>query len=153
MSIKVFNLQCASGHLFEGWFSSHDDYEHQHSCGLLCCPICQSADITKMPTAPHINSSRTSEPMSEAPTQSPVSAASTQMAQIQAQMLAQMRHVITSAEDVGSAFAREALAIHEGEAPARSIRGQATEQERQELMDEGIAFMTVPAFLSDDRLQ
>ena len=157
MSLKVFNLQCDSGHLFEGWFGSREDYDDQQDRGLLQCPVCQSGHVQKMPSAPRINSSRTHEDMSAASAQpqsnSVVSGSSPDLARLQAAILAQMRQFVSSAEDVGSAFAQEARAIHEGEAEQRSIRGTATEQEREELAEDGVAFMTLPDFLNDDRLQ
>lgn len=160
MSLKVFNLQCDGGHLFEGWFGSHDDYDAQQARGLISCPMCQSAQIHKMPSAPRINSSRTVVPVEQVPQASaPASselmpmANSTELAKLQAAVLAKMREVVNSAENVGPAFAREARAIHEGEAKARSIRGTATPEEREELAEEGIAVMPLPDFLSDDRLQ
>jgi hypothetical protein len=55
MSLKVFDLQCEHGHLFEGWFGSHDDYNNQQARGLLTCPVCHSADIKKMLSAPRLN--------------------------------------------------------------------------------------------------
>lgn len=161
MTLKVFNLQCDGGHLFEGWFGSHDDYDAQQARGLIACPMCQSAQIQKMPSAPRINSSRTLAPLEQTPAQ--IGAASdsastslvntAELAKLQAAVLAKMRQVVNSAENVGPAFAREARAIHEGEAKARSIRGTATPEERQELAEEGIAVMPLPDFLSDDRLQ
>lgn len=160
MALKVFNLQCDAGHLFEGWFGSHDDYDAQQARGLVTCPMCQSAQVQKMPSAPHINSSRTVAPAQQASevegsgrsVPAPV-AASSELAKLQAEVLTQMRQVINAAENVGPAFAREARAIHEGEAQARSIRGTATPEERQELVEEGIAVMALPDFLADDRLQ
>lgn len=166
MSLKVFNLQCDAGHLFEGWFGSHDDYDAQQARGLLTCPVCQSDRIQKMPSAPRINSSRTLVPVAEAahggaPSEPaavshaaplPV-AASAELARLQAAVMAQIRQVINRAENVGSAFAREARAIHEGEAEPRSIRGTATIEERQELAEDGIEVMVLPEILNDDRLQ
>lgn len=159
MSLKVFNLQCDAGHLFEGWFGSHDDYDSQQARGLVTCPMCQSAHVHKMPSAPRINSSRTVAPAETAQgavhgeaMPAPVTN-SAALAKLQAAVLAQMRELVGAAENVGSAFAREARAIHEGEAKARSIRGTATPEERQELIEEGIAVMPLPDFLADDRLQ
>ncbi|UOD49666.1 DUF1178 family protein [Orrella daihaiensis] len=162
MSLKVFNLQCDTGHLFEGWFGSHDDYDAQKARGLITCPMCQSAQIQKMPSAPRINSSRTlgSSEHAQSPDSSVVAESvsmpvthAAELAKLQAAVLAKMREVVNSAENVGAAFAREARAMHEGESKARSIRGTATPEERQELAEEGIAVMTLPDFLSDDRLQ
>lgn len=162
MALKVFNLQCATGHLFEGWFGSHDDYDAQQARGLVSCPMCQSADIKKMPSAPHINSSRTmartDQPharqgvVPQNPEMS-VSENTVALQKLQSAVLSHLREVVGQAENVGAAFAREARAIHEGESEARPIRGTASEQEREALVQDGIAIMPLPDFLSDDRLQ
>jgi len=55
MTLKVFDLQCEQGHLFEGWFGSHEDYDNQQARGFLTCPICHSAQIQKMLSAPRLN--------------------------------------------------------------------------------------------------
>lgn len=155
MSLKVFNLQCDAGHLFEGWFGSHDDYDSQHERGLIACPMCNSAQVQKMPSAPRINSGRTVAPASSQTPGAEVAVAqgSAELAKIQADYLMRMRDLVGSAEDVGADFAAQARAIHEGQAQARSIRGTATLQEHQSLAEDGIDFMLVPEFLSDDRMQ
>ena len=45
---------------------------------------------------------------------------------------------------IAERFAEEARRIHYGEAPSRGIRGQATAQERTELVEEGIEVMQLP---------
>jgi len=55
MGLKVFDLQCANSHLFEGWFGSHDDYDAQQARGLVSCPMCQGTTITKRLSAPRLN--------------------------------------------------------------------------------------------------
>ena len=54
------------------------------------------------------------------------------------------RHVLAHTEDVGNQFASEARKIHYGESQERGIRGQATQDETLELLDEGIAVMAMP---------
>lgn len=53
--MKVLNLQCSHGHAFEGWFASHEDFESQRERGLVSCPLCNDAQVTKMPSAPRLN--------------------------------------------------------------------------------------------------
>ena len=55
MALKVFDLQCEHGHIFEGWFGSHEDYDAQQARGLVSCPVCASATITKRLSAPRLN--------------------------------------------------------------------------------------------------
>ena len=53
----VFDLKCPQGHKFEGWFDDGRAYEDQKDRGLISCPVCNDADISKMPTAFSIKSS------------------------------------------------------------------------------------------------
>jgi hypothetical protein len=52
--------------------------------------------------------------------------------------------LLTKTEDVGKAFPEEARRIYYQETAARAIRGQATEEEHQELVDEGIPVARLP---------
>lgn len=153
MAYKVFNLQCDSSHLFEGWFASLDDYDDQQSRGLLTCPMCQSASIQKMPSAPRLNFGKGLAPAANAESTANAPVVHNDQLQRQALALQQMRALITATENVGPRFADEARRIHEGEADQRAIRGTATAEERAELIEEGIAVMALPEFLTGDQLQ
>ena len=65
-------------------------------------------------------------------------------AQLQAALLKMVRHVVTNTDDVGNSFPEEARKMHYGETEARNIRGHATPEETEELIDEGIAVMPLP---------
>jgi hypothetical protein len=159
MSLKVFDLLCEHGHVFEGWFASADNFESQQARGLLTCPVCDSHKVTKKLSAPRLNVSHIrNESANDAAQQQRSGAAvaapsGVQIAQFQAEMLQRLRQVIRNTEDVGSRFADEARRMHEGEAQERAIRGTATAEEQEELVEEGIAVMPIPAFLDDERLQ
>lgn len=61
----VFDLQCEQrGHVFEGWFSSSDDYGKQLDQGLLCCPLCGDTKISKAVMAPNIGRKGNQQPPS-----------------------------------------------------------------------------------------
>lgn len=53
--MKVLDLACQHGHSFEGWFGSEDDFQSQLGRGLVQCPICDDAKITKKLSAPRLN--------------------------------------------------------------------------------------------------
>lgn len=55
-----------------------------------------------------------------------------------------VRRVMANTEDVGERFAEEARKIHYGESDERGIRGQATPEETEALLDEGIAVVPLP---------
>ena len=163
MGLKVFDLQCANSHLFEGWFGSHDDYDAQQARGLVSCPMCHDTTITKRLSAPRLNVGHFSDVPPASETQAPattpspstvaVSNESTQLLQLQAALMQQMREFVRKTENVGDRFADEARRIHEGESDERPIRGTATPQEREALAEEGIAIVALPEFLDTDRLQ
>lgn len=152
MALKVFDLECEHGHLFEGWFGSHEDYDAQQARGLVTCPVCASASITKRLSAPRLNVANLHEPASRPALPANASEAE-KMAALQAVVMRQVRAVLRNTENVGPRFAEEARRIHAGDADDRPIRGTATPQERAELADDGIEVMAVPDFLDDDRLQ
>ena len=47
-----YSLCCNSAHEFEGWFSESADFERQKANGFLTCPVCGSAEISKVLMAP-----------------------------------------------------------------------------------------------------
>jgi hypothetical protein len=152
--MKVLDLQCRQGHSFEGWFGSQDDYDAQRARGLVTCPMCNDSEITKMLSAPRLNLGHGTEPVqtpaapeAAAPSVAPAktAAATAQpLAQMQAALLHMVRHVMANTEDVGTQFAEEARKIHYGEREERNIRGQATREETEALLDEGIDVMPLP---------
>ncbi len=58
--------------------------------------------------------------------------------------LKMVRHVMANTEDVGERFAEEARRIHHGESEERGIRGQASREETQALLEEGIGVLPLP---------
>ena len=47
----VFDLTCAHGHRFEGWFASADDFQRQAKAVLVRCPVCDDAEVVRLPSA------------------------------------------------------------------------------------------------------
>lgn len=138
--MKVLNLHCANGHGFEGWFASEDDFMDQNGRGLIECPLCADRIVTRLPSAPRLN-------LSGAREVTPVAAPATTMvtkADMQAAWMQAVRQVMAQTEDVGDRFPEEARRIHYGEVEQRGIRGQATPEQRAELLDEGIEVMALP---------
>ncbi len=143
MSLKVFDLECAQGHVFEGWFQAQAAFEQQRDAGQLRCPVCGDARIMRKLSAPKVASSTLREATSDA---------RQTLSDRQARALQYLRERVRAAEDVGDNFAREALRMHHGETDARAIRGTASPQEQRALAQEGVAVMAVPEFLVDKSL-
>jgi hypothetical protein len=147
----VYDLVCKHHHGFEGWFSSNEDFERQREAKLIRCPLCDDAAIARRPSA-QVRVGRAVQPKEEkdvkvdADAQKPTEVALGGDADV----LKMMRRLVADTENVGRAFAEEARKIHYEEAPKRGIRGQATPDEADGLRDEGIDFMSLPAFLTRD---
>ncbi len=143
----VFDLSCANGHRFEGWFGSSDDYAGQQALGLVSCPQCGSAAVEKAPMAPAVPRKGNREPaaslvpakqaMARGAMPPEVAEALGKLAEAQAKALAQSRWV-------GDAFAEQTRAMHYGEQDAETIHGQASLEEAQALFEEGIPVAPLP---------
>jgi len=130
----VYQLGCARGHYFEGWFASAQACEEQAADGRLLCPTCSSTEVRKLPSAPHVHTGPAAAPQAESP------------AELRRDALAKLRTLIlASTEDVGRQFAEIARRIHYQEEEARNIRGHVTAEEAEELRDEGVETLTLPA--------
>lgn len=140
--MKVLNLQCAHAHGFEGWFASEDDFQDQLARGLVECPVCGDSAIAKLPSAPRLNLGASEPKAAPAGKQEVMNAAPN--AQLQAAWMQLVRQVMANTEDVGERFAEEARKIHYGETEERGIRGQASREETEALLEEGIGVLPLP---------
>ncbi len=139
--MKVLDLQCPHGHVFEGWFASEEDFASQCSRALVQCPICGDPSIIKKLSAPRLNLGAGREAKSQ-----PVEMVSdtTAAPSLAAAWMAFARHVVANTDDVGNRFAEEARRMHYGESEERAIRGKTTVEEAHALIDEGISVMPLP---------
>ncbi|UTW59490.1 DUF1178 family protein [Kordiimonas sp. SCSIO 12603] len=147
----VFDLKCGEGHTFEAWFKSSSAYQEQREMGLVTCPFCDSAEITKAPMAPNIaaKGNQKAEATKAQEPQNHMAAGdsgelSKMVAEAEKFLTGVRQHVEKNFEDVGNNFAEEARKIHYGEAEERGIYGESTKEETVELMDEGINVLPIP---------
>ena len=142
--MKVLNLACSRAHLFEGWFSSEDDFQNQLSRGLVECPMCGDKSIEKRLSAPRLNLRSADVDSRSIDALQPQAQSAPTEAQLQALMMKAMRELAANTEDVGERFATEARRMHYGETDARNIRGQASMTDALELLEEGIDVLPLP---------
>ena len=130
----AYDLTCCQGHTFEGWFEDARAFQTQKKKGLLTCPVCGGADISRLPSTFAIkNSPALNRPSPET--------AKTNLEALGRQI---QDYVEKNFDDVGPEFAKEALKIHYGAEKPRNIRGVSTEQEEETLRNEGVDFVKVP---------
>ena len=150
----VFRLRCDAGHEFDGWFRSGDAFDAQAEAGHVECAVCGSSAVSKAIMAPRLSKGLSKGGDEPAPLPAPVAEAAVPDARMMAAMpreaalmhmlRALRRQVEANCDYVGGGFAEEARKIHEGEADARGIYGEATPAEIEALADDGIEIGQLP---------
>ena len=143
----VYDLHCPDGHRFEGWFGSAKDFASQRKRGLLSCPTCGATGIERGLSAPRLNMGA-QEPR-KVPQKTPDMEGKDPFAVAQILYSRMLDEILTKSEDVGAKFPEEARKIYYQESPGRAIRGQATQEEHDALVDEGIPVARFPIPPSD----
>ncbi len=131
-----FNLICTDDHEFEGWFRNSADFDKQAKKKLIECPVCGDTGIEKSLMAPAVGA------------KSEVQATRIEkagQAKKLRKMLGEVRdYVETNFDDVGDEFPDEARKIYYGESEERPIYGNASEDEAQDLAEEGVPVGRLP---------
>ena len=148
----VFDLHCAHGHRFEGWFGSSSDFEDQAARGLVTCPQCGAAEVSKAPMAPAVpakgNTKAEQLPtsMPAAEPQQPVANApmTPQMEKALSELAKAQEKALKDSTWVGKDFAKHSREMHYGEREHGAIHGQASLEEAKELVDEGVPVAPLP---------
>jgi hypothetical protein len=148
--MKIYDLLCDADHRFEGWFQSAADFAGQQRKGLLNCPSCGSGAIRRVPSASRVNLGAAAPVLPEAQDAAPAGVEGKDPMAIAQMLYSRMvDEMLSMSEDVGSAFPEEARKIHYQETPKRAIRGRATQEEHDALVDEGIPVARLPIPPSD----
>lgn len=153
-----FDVRCKYGHVFEAWFGSNAAFEMQRDDHQIECPICGSNHVSKAIMAPNIGtkSNRKQPTTRRVPEGSEAEAGEfiepVGLTSLPPKLQNELEHVLNRVRDhvektceyVGSDFPEEARKIHYGETPDRGIYGEATIEESEELLDEGIDVIALP---------
>lgn len=130
-----YALKCDREHGFESWFQSAEAFDRVAAAGLVACPDCGSTAVGKALMAPEVLPGRRNE--DHRPLATPANERERALAELR-------RKVEEGSEYVGLNFAAEARAIHAGEAPERSIWGEARIDDARSLIEDGIPVAPLP---------
>ena len=147
-----YALHCEHGHEFESWFKNSAAYDRQAKRGLVSCPVCGSAKVEKAIMAPRLARPDAAEPalpapapvLAPAPVKAPVAMMSPPERELRKKLKELRDHITKNASYVGSRFPEEARKIHYGETEHRTIYGEASPEEAEEMHEEGIEFHPLP---------
>ena len=130
----AYDLKCALGHAFEGWFEDLRAFELQKRKNLIACPICNDTSVAVIPSTFAIKTCSTEPVQSQKTDKAPEQRSGQEM----------LDFLDKHFEDVGPHFGREALKMHYGITEKRNIRGTSTKAEEDILEREGIKFFKIP---------
>ena len=128
-----YNLACECGKDFESWFSSSTEYDALKKRKLVNCIYCNSTSVKKSIMSPNL------------PAKSQKKSKKVQLEQnIKKQLLNFRRYIEKNCKNVGDNFPQEARNIHYDKKTSKGIYGKATQEEANELLEEGIEVGTIP---------
>jgi hypothetical protein len=127
-----YALTCDRAHDFDSWFQSAEAFDGLLSAGMLACPDCGSPKVGKSLMAPQVRPADRASDLA-----APANAKETALAALR-------QKIETTSEYVGLSFAAEARKIHDGEAPERSIYGEARLDEARKLVEDGVPVAPLP---------
>lgn len=147
----VYDLTCDQEHEFESWFKNSSAYDSLRKTRKVSCPVCGSTKIRKAPMAPRISKSGVKDlaaPQVPSVPSASEEATSDDMQDAMSKAVDAIKELQATIEktfdNVGDKFPEEARKIHYGEAEARGIYGEASAEEAQELIEEGVEIAAVP---------
>ena len=128
-----YNLICKCGEMFESWFSSSFEFDSLCKKKLVKCIYCESSSIKKSVMSPNL-SNKTKKVYRKTKLEK----------NVKKQLLDFRRYIEKNCKNVGKNFTQEARSIHYDKKISKGIYGQATPEETNELLEEGIEVTTIP---------
>lgn len=145
-----YALKCSDNHRFDSWFQSAAAFDKLQKAGMVTCAICGKTSVTKELMAPAVRPARTKKSGSDISTAieastdrapGPLSAPASPAEQMVAEL---RKKVEENSEYVGKDFATQARAMHEGNAPEKSIYGEAALEDARALLEDGVPVLPLP---------
>ena len=130
-----YNLKCKNKHEFEGWFADSKEFEKLKIKKMIECSYCGTKAIEKSIMSPNVLNNEEKENNTKS---------SKQLKKIRGDLLKMRNFVEKNFEYVGKDFPREVRNIYYDKRKNKNIYGNATEEETEELKEEGIELTTIP---------
>ena len=131
-----YNLKCQNNHEFESWFSDSKEYDKLLKKKLLECIYCKSKSVKKSIMSPNLSQSKKKSSLKINSTQD--------YSKIKNDLMKLRNFVEKNFEFVGEKFASKVRNIYYDKKNYKNIYGTITEQERDELNEEGIELTSIP---------
>ena len=130
-----YNLKCSNKHEFESWFADSKEFEKLKIKKMIECSYCGTKAIEKSIMSPNILSNEEKKNISES---------TKNIKKIKDDLLKMRNFVEKNFEYVGNDFPREVRNIYYDKRKNKNIYGKASEEETEELKEEGIELTSIP---------
>ena len=131
-----YNLKCENKHEIESWFSDSNEFEKLNKKKLLECIYCSSKKIQKSIMSPMIVNKKLNEVNFVSMNQDLIN---------EKNKLIKLREFVEkNFEFVGDKFSKKVRDVYYDKKSKKSIYGTTTQEEREELEEEGIDLFSIP---------
>ena len=137
-----YNLKCSDGHEFESWFSDSSEFDKLNKKNLLECIYCSSNKIEKSIMAPMISGSKLKEDN--------LGFTNKKLLNEKKELLKIRKYIENNFEYVGDKFSQKVREVYYDKENKKTIYGTTTQEERDELAEEGIDLLSVPWVSKDN---
>ena len=129
-----YNLTCSKcKFIFNSWFSASSDFDRLKKKKLISCTICGSDKISKSIMSPSISRIKQID-------KNKIKIKK----EVRRKILEHQKFIKENGTYVGEDFAYEARSLHYDKKKSKTIYGKATEDEINDLNEEGIETTTIP---------
>ena len=149
--LKCKSEFCSEEKIFDGWFKSIEIYEKQKLQKLINCPVCGSDKVDKLLTAPSLrtNKNKISDEKDKQYKNKETVLGNVNSDNITTLLRTLKKEVQKNSTFVGKEFVSQVRSMKEGKIKEKPIHGQGSNEEIQELRDEGIEILNIP-WIPDD---
>tara|TARA_B100002051_G_scaffold254174_1_gene268707 strand:+ start:293 stop:715 length:423 start_codon:yes stop_codon:yes gene_type:complete len=131
-----YNLKCKNKHEFESWFSDSQEFERLKKKQLIECIYCHSKKVEKSIMAPSVNNSKSANKNKHI--------TNLELKKFKKDLLKLRKFVEKNFEYVEHNFANKVREVYFDKKSKKNIYGTTTEQEKEELKEEGIDLVNIP---------
>jgi len=131
-----YNLKCENDHEFESWFADSGEFEKLNKKKLLECIYCSSNKIEKSIMSPMISNKNLHDDS--------LNFFDQKLVNEKYKLIKLRKYVEKNFEFVGENFSNKVREVYYDKKSKKSIYGTATDEEREELAEEGIDLFSIP---------
>ena len=131
-----YNLKCENKHEFESWFSDSKEFDRLKKKRLIECIFCRSKKVEKSIMAPSVANIKSLKNQKQI--------SSLEMKNFKKDLIKLRKFVEKNFEYVEKNFANKVREVYYDKKSKKNIYGSVTNEEKEELKEEGIDLVNIP---------